>query len=161
MSEQSIPPGLMFRSFLTVASGYVLSQILFSAFAVLLGILFFPEFNDWLQLDQIAQKRMMEENPGDAIPTAMFLSLVVLNAIACWGVGWLVARTAPFARFQHGVFLAVLLFIMFLQIVIADSPAKKRMDVVYMGVLPIAVVLGAKSGCANRGGTASEDGSDN
>ena len=157
MSEPSIPPGLMFRSFLTVASGYVLSQMLFWSIAVVLGMTFFPEFSDWLQLDQTAQKRMMEENPHEAIPTAMFLSLVVLNAIACWGVGWLVAKTAPFARFQHGIFLAVLLFIMFLQIVIADSPAKKRMDAVYMGVLPIAVVLGAKSGCAKLGEPSSED----
>ena len=54
------------------------------------------------------------------------------------------AKTAPFAKFPHAVFLAVILFIMFMQIVIADPPAKKRMDIIYMGALPIAVLLGAK-----------------
>ena len=82
--------------------------------------------------------------PHAAIPQAMFWMMVAGNFIACLGVGWLVAKTAPFAKFPHAVFLAVLLFIMFSQIVIADPPAKKRMDIIYMGALPIAILLGAK-----------------
>jgi hypothetical protein len=144
MTEHSIPPGAMFRSFLTVASGYVLTQILFIGIAYLLGLLFFPEFIAFFNLDKAAQQAMMEDNPHDAIPQAMFWMMVAGNFLACLGVGWLVAKTAPFAKFPHAVFLAVLMFIMFMQIVIADPPAKKRMDIIYMGALPIAILLGAK-----------------
>lgn len=144
MTEQSIPPGLMFRSFLTVASGFVLIRILFGVIAYVLGLMFFPEYIEFTHLDQTAQKAMMENDPHAAIPKAMFWSIVVCNFLACLGVGWLVAKTAPFAKFPHAVFLAVLLFIMFMQIVIADPPDKKRMDIIYMGAFPIAILLGAK-----------------
>ena len=144
MIDQSIPPGLMFRSFLTVASGFVLVWILFSLIAFFLGWLFFPEYIEFIYLDQAAQQAMMDNDPHAAIPKAMFWAMVVCNFLACLGVGWLVAKTAPFAKFPHAVFLAVILFIMFMQIVISDPPAKKRMDIIYMGALPIAILLGAK-----------------
>ena len=144
MNEQSIPPGAMFRSFLTVASGFVLVWIMFALIAYFLGVLFFPEYVEFLYLEPAAQQAMMETDPHAAIPRAMFWAMVVCNFLACMGVGWLVAKTAPFAKFPHAVFLAVILFIMFMQIVIADPPAKKRMDIIYMGALPIAVLLGAK-----------------
>ncbi len=59
--SQSIPPGLMFRSFLTVASGYVLTHILFYIIALGLGALFFPEFMAYSKLDDAAQEKMMAE----------------------------------------------------------------------------------------------------
>jgi hypothetical protein len=145
MNPSNNSPGLMFRSFLTVGSGYVLTQIFFFTFAYLLGRLFFSEYIEFLQLGSEAQQKMMAENPQAAIPVPMFWAMVGLNAVACWGIGWLTAKTAPFARFQHGVFLAVLLFVMFLQIVVADSEAKKWMDLIYMGVLPITILIGANS----------------
>ncbi len=144
MTEQSIPPGMMFRSFLTVASGYVMFWILFSVTAYALGLLFFPEYIAFTHLDEAAKAAMMENNPHEAIPKAMFWGMVAVNVLTCLGLGWLVAKTAPFARFPHAIFLAVLLFIMFTQIVIADPPSKKWMDIIYMGALPIAILLGAK-----------------
>ena len=138
MTERSIPPGMMFRSFLTVASGYVLTQILFFLIAYILGLMFFPEFIAFFNLDKAAQQTMMENNPHDAIPKGMFWAMLAGNFVACWGVGWLVAKTAPFAKFPHAVFLAVLLFIMFMQIVIADPPPKKWMDIIYMGACSLS-----------------------
>ncbi len=136
----------MFRSFLTVASSYVLTQILFFGSAYFLGSLFFPQFMDFFHLDEAAQLKMMAENPQAAIPIPMFWWMVVLNSIACVAVGWLAAKTAPFGKFQHGIFLAVLLFVMFLQVVVADPLAKKWMDLVYLAVLPVSVLVGAKRG---------------
>ena len=123
----------MLRSFLTVASGYVLTLFYVFGSMFLIGSLFFPEFTAFLNLDEAAQQRMMGENPQRAIPLAMFWSIVGFNMLACFGVGWYVAKTAPFAKLPHAIFLAVLLFIYFLQIVIADPPAKKWMDIIYMG----------------------------
>ncbi len=150
MAGQPIPPGLLFRSFLTVASGYVLIQILFFATIYLLGLLFFPEFIEFFNLDPAAQKELMAANPQAAIPLAMFWATVAISFIACAGVGWLVVKTAPFANFAHGIFLAVLLFVMFLQIVISDPQAKKWMDIIYMGALPIGVLTGARLAFAGK-----------
>jgi hypothetical protein len=144
MTDQQIPPGAMLRSFLTVASGYVTTWVVFFIIMFGLGFLFFPPFVEFSKLDAEAQKAMLALNPSDAIPHTMFAAMVVLNAVACLGIGWLVARTAPFAPFSHGIFLAVLVFIMYLQIVIADPAPKKWMDVIYMGVLPVSILQGAK-----------------
>ena len=86
----------------------------------------------------------METNPQTAVPAALFWSTVVLNSFVCVMIGWMVIRTAPFAQFPHAVFLAVLLFINFLQIVIADPKPKKSMTIVYMIAFPIAILIGAK-----------------
>lgn len=136
----------MMRSFLTVASGYMATWVAFFVILLGVGFLFFPPFVEFWKLDSDAQKAMMAVKPTDAIPPAMFAVLVVLNAVACLGIGWLVARSAPFAPFSHGVFLAVLVFVMYLQIVIGDPAPKKWMDVIYMGVLPVAILQGAKWG---------------
>ncbi len=144
MNPQSIPPGTMFRSFLTVASAYVMVLFLLIGTTIALGAMFFPEFMAFFEMDEVAQKRMMAEDPKQAIPIAMFWSIVVVNVLTCFGVGVYVVKTAPFASFAHAVFLAVLLFVYFLQIVIQDPAAKKWMDIVYMGAFPIAVLYGAK-----------------
>jgi len=143
---QQIPPSTMLRSFLTVASAYVAIWVAFFVILLGVGFSFFPPFVEFWQLDSEAQKAMMAINPADAIPHSMFAVLVVLNAAACVGIGFLVARSAPSAPFRHGIFLAVLVFVMYLQIVIADPAPKKWMDVIYMGVLPVAILQGAKWG---------------
>jgi hypothetical protein len=76
----------------------------------------------------------------------MIIAMLIANAICCIAIGWLVARTSPAANFQHGVFLALLVLVWFLQIVVNDPPAKKRYDMIPMVVLPIAVLVGARWG---------------
>lgn len=144
MSNQPLPPIMLLRSFLTVGSGYVLSLMSFIAILVILGYAFFPEFVEFLDLDKQTQETIMETNPETAIPRSMFWSLIVLNSIACIAIGWLVIRTAPFAPFSHAVFLAILMFVYYLQIAIADPPPKKSMTVVYMIAFPVATLIGAK-----------------
>ena len=135
---------MLLRSFLTVGSGYVLSIISLVAILLILGYLNFPEYVEFLDLDEQTQDTIMETNPETAIPPMMFWSTVALNSIACIAIGWLTIRTAPFAPFPHAVFLAVLMFISYLQVVIADPPPKKSMTIVYMIAFPIAVIIGAK-----------------
>jgi ABC-type transport system involved in cytochrome c biogenesis permease subunit len=144
MASQPIEPGLLLRSFLTVGSAYVLIGICFFVILTSLGLLFYPQYVAFIELEPEAQQALMARNPQEAIPPSMFCIMVVLNFLCCIGVGWIVGKTAPFSHFAHGIFLAVLVFVMFLQIVIADPQAKKWMDIVYMGVLPIGVLIGAK-----------------
>lgn len=144
MFNQTLPPGLLFRSFLTVASGYVLCLISISAIMVILGYLGFPSYVEFMALDQEAQQTMMETEPETAIPPTMFWLLVGFSSIACVAVGWIVARTAPFAPFPHAVFLSVLLFIYFLQTALADSGPKQSMTLVFMLAFPLSVFIGAR-----------------
>lgn len=147
MSEHPIPPGLMLRSFMTVGSAYILVMFVsFILIAYLLGVGFFPEFIRFLELESADQQTMMEVEPTAAIPVAMVFALLALNSLVCCGVGWLVSRTAPFSPFTHGVFVAILIFVNYLQIVIADPAAKKWMDALYMVAFPLAILWGAKWG---------------
>jgi hypothetical protein len=144
MSNQTLPPGLLLRSFLTVASGYVLCIISMSSIMVTLGYLGFPSFIEFLDLDIETQQTIMETNPDTAIPPTMFWLTVGLSSIACMAIGWLVVKTAPFAPFPHAAFLAVLLFIYFLQTALADNGPKKSMTLVYMLAFPLAIFIGAR-----------------
>lgn len=97
MSQPSLPPAMLLRSFLTVASGYVMTVLsLFSTF-LLLGYLLFPSFVNFLSLAPEEQEKIMASDPWFAIPIPMFCLAVVLNCVLCAMIGWLVVRTAPFA----------------------------------------------------------------
>ena len=135
---------MLLRSFLTIGSGYVLSIMTYIAIMFALGYAFFPQFVEVMSLDPQARDEVMANNPQTAIPGLMFWLVVGLSSISLMVVGWLVIKTAPFAHFPHAVFLAVLLFISFLQMAIADSPDKKSMTIVYMIAFPLAILIGAK-----------------
>lgn len=145
MSEP-ISPVMMLRSFLTVASGYIICFIAFVAIAFGLGHAFFPDFVEVSNLDLDAQKELMDNNPEQAISRTMFLAMLVLNFAVCFTVGIYVILTAPFAQYGHVIFLAVLMFVNYLQISIADPPAKKAMTLCYLAIFPTAILLGGKFG---------------
>lgn len=144
MSQPPVPPLMMLRSFLTIASGYIVCMLLLFGITSAVGYALFPEFIAFLNLDPAAQEALMADDPSKAIPRAMFWLVVGLHTIVCFGIGWLVIKTAPFAQFAHAVFLSVFLFISYLQISIADPVPKKSMTIVYMFVFPIAIFVGAK-----------------
>lgn len=145
MSEP-VPPIMMLRSFLTVASGYIICLIAFVAIVFGLGYAFFPDFVELQNLDLDAQKEVMDNNPEQAISRTMFLAMLVLNFAACFAVGIYVIWTAPFAHYGHVIFLAILMFVYYLQIAIADPPAKKSMTLCYLVLFPTAVLMGGKFG---------------
>ena len=149
MSQPSLPPAMLLRSFLTVASGYVMTMLaLFSTFA-LLGYLWFPGFIEYLALAPSLQGEIMASDPWSVIPVPMFCLAVVFNCVLCALIGWLVVRTAPFAFFPHAVFVAVLMFVMHLQTIIQDAPEKKTMTLIFLLCFPISLLIGAKIS-ANR-----------
>jgi hypothetical protein len=149
MSQPSLPPAMLLRSFLTVASGYVMTMLsLFSTF-LLLGYLLFPGFVKFLGLSVEERENIMTSDPWSIIPIEMFCLAVVFNCALCALIGWLVVRTAPFAFFPHAVFVAVLMFVTHLQKIIQDAPAEKTMTLVYLLCFPVSLLIGAKIS-ANR-----------
>ncbi len=141
-------PLMVFRSFLTVASGVVFSQMVYLGIAFALGYFFFPEFLEFFKLDDEAQKKIVAEDLESVISMKMFLAHLVLTGGVLFLVGWFSASVAPFAHFQHGLFIAVLVFVSFLQTFMADPPSKKFMDLAFMMVLPMCVLLGARKASA-------------
>lgn len=144
MHHEPIPPMLMLRSFLTVASGYAVSIMSLMVIALILGYTWFPKFIEFLELSPDAQQNIIADDPFNAIPAVMFGAVIVLNSLACFGIGWFVIKTAPFAQFYHAIFLTILMFISYLQIAIADPPAKKTLTIICMFAFPLSVLLGAK-----------------
>ena len=149
MSQPSLPPALLLRSFLTVASGYVMTWLSLVSTFYLLGYLMFPSFVNFLSLKVEERENIMVSDPWSVIPIPMFCLAVVFNCALCAGIGWLIVRTAPFAFFNHAVFVAVLMFVMHLQTIIQDAPEKKTMTLVYLLCFPVSLLIGAKIS-ANR-----------
>ena len=110
MSQPQLSHLMLFRSFLTIGSGYMLSIISLYMITALLGYTCFPEFVEFLELDQPSQETVMANNPAAAVPRLMFVLILILQTIVCLAIGALVIRTAPFAQFPHAVFLACLLY---------------------------------------------------
>lgn len=147
MNEEhhSLPPGMLVKSFLTVAGGYVLSVFGLYGLALILASLFFPETLEAIGAEPEDFERQLADRPETILPVALFWPLVMLNAVFSFGLGYLIARLAPFAKFPHCIFLAVILFVSFLQTAIGAPGALQWMIVLFMASAPIAVLLGARA----------------
>jgi hypothetical protein len=136
---------MMVRSFLTVGSAFVIFVFAFVAIAITLGYLYFPEFTKFFfELDVETQQQIMKDDPSKAIPRTMFLGLLGLVSAACFLIGAYVYWAAPFSRYSHVIFFAVLLLVYHLQMANADPAGKKTMTLIYLFVFPIAVLIGGK-----------------
>ena len=144
MSQDPLPPGMMLRSFLTVGSAFILSVIALIVCIFGIGLGFFPQFAECFNADPEAFQAVMKTNPEKAIPPLMFWIVIGLSLLANMMIGFYVIKTAPFSHFGHALFVAVLLFIYYLQIAIADPPGKKSMTLIYMVAFPLALLVGAK-----------------
>lgn len=144
MNPPPIDPVVMFRSFLTVVSGFVSSGFSVLLIALGLGLLFFPEFMAFFELNDAEQKKQAAENIWQFVPVPMFVILLFLSFFAVYFVGWLSAAWSPFAPFQHGLFIAILVFCWLLQGFIAAPPSRKLMDFAFMLTLPVGILLGAR-----------------
>ena len=107
--------------------------------------MFFPDSYDIL-MDQENVKTIMENTPELFFTKPFFFSLLVTNAVVCFVIGFFVVRVAPFARFPHAVFTALVILISFLQQSIPQPQSVRWMFVVMMAAFPIALLFGAKIG---------------
>jgi len=144
MSQEPLPLGMMFRSFLTVTSAFVLAYVGHIALTLGIGINFYPRFAETFEAGHEALELAIANNPEQLIPQSMFWAVLGLTALVCVAVGLYVVKTAPFSHFNHAVFAAVLLFVFYLQMAIEDPPGKKSMTLFYMVVFPLALLVGAK-----------------
>ena len=140
-NQGPIAPRVMFQSFLVVAVNYATTMILFLASLWLLASLFFPEqlklLNDNEELQEV-----MANSPTDFFTRPFYWSLLVVNILLNFGLGYLVSRLAPFAGLVHAGILAGVLFVTYLQQSREQHPDIQWMFTLMMLVIPAAVVLG-------------------
>ena len=138
-----MPPAKSAKSFLVVAGCYTIFIVgLFGSFIIVTRY-FFPDIFAILQ-DQEIVKTTMENNPESILTRELFWSWLATNALLCCLIGWFAAKAAPFGKFGHAVFLAILIFVSGLQQAIGADQALKWMFVLMMAVLPITVLIGAR-----------------
>ncbi len=149
-----MPPAILMRSFLMVGGGYILSSLAFVGSIWLVSRLFFPAihelFNDSERLVQV-----MATAPEEFYTRSFFWALLLTNVVANAMIGFAAALFAPFAKFPHAVFIAITVFIYFMQQSLTQDPAIQWMFASMMFAFPIAIMFGAHWGIVLSGRQAS------
>ncbi len=139
--DGSVPPMIMFRSFLTIACGVVGHWFLF-AIALVVVSSFFPEYKALLAEARESGEALTEAQAFGAMPRVMLFTVTGVTALLCVLLGIFIGLTAPFGRFVHTIFLAVIVAINYLSGSMAAPPEKKFALMTYLLVLPAAILLG-------------------
>jgi hypothetical protein len=139
-----IPPLLLFRSFLTVVSGFLVAQFVLMAVMWLLSYFFFPDFYQFA-IQDVQQKQLILETRPDAgkPPVELFTGIILITAVCYFGLGCLVVCWSPLAGLAHGVLVALLLFVFFAQGFFGGAEELKLFDLLYLLILPPALLGGA------------------
>jgi len=139
---------LLFKSFLVLVFGFILTFVLAAVLIGLIGLVMFPETINLIGEDPEVFDAAVRANPGGVMPPAFCWTSLAVFAVVGFGSGYVVAWLAPFARFGHGVFLAVMLFVTFLQVLVSGGEFSPMwLKIALNGFTPIAALFGAKS-CA-------------
>jgi hypothetical protein len=149
MPRSPVDPGVFLRSFLVVAGVYC--ALFFSLLMAMLGLarLAFPEvYRLWnLPPESREQFRDAWENRGEVFfPAGLCLGLIGAALVLSLVAGLLVARLAPFSRAGHGVFLAILCIVTWLQITLTQPQIPGWLGFGMLLVSPAAIVVAARWG---------------
>lgn len=146
-----MPPAKLGKSFLLVVACYVLSFVTMWGTFVALGMVVFPEvYQQLMDNDPEVIRQTFENDPESIFPRKMYWVWLLANAVVSLSIGWTIARLAPFGKFPHAIFLAVLMFVGGLQQAISAPQSSKWMFVLIMGVFPIAVLFGASLALSSK-----------
>lgn len=147
--SQYVDPAHFLRSFFVIAVHYV---VLFSG--LLLGWLFismvrFPEVFRLLTLsekDRDELTEVWEKTPEVLFPTELCLWLIGAGILLSLFIGLQTAFWAPFSKAGHGIFLAIVCLVSFLQISITQEGVPKWMMVALLFVCPACIVIASQMG---------------
>lgn len=135
-----LPPQLLFKSFLIVGGGYLFTMLSWIVTYAILVSLFFPKCAELLS----TRGEQLFAEPEIFLPTSLVLMVLAVHSITCALVGMVVSRISPFAKFNHVIFVAVVVFIAFLQNSL-NAPHELRLKfIAMMGAFPVAILIGAK-----------------
>lgn len=137
-----MPPLLMFRSFLTIASGLVAHWVILSGVTIAVAQGLFPEYAAEMMQAQKPGEQIAPEVAFGSIPTAMHWIVIGIVSLLSIGLGMLVGWSAPFGRLVHAIFLAVIVGVNFLSRSISAPQEQKVVMMTYVLIFPLAIFVG-------------------
>ena len=140
-----LPPNLLFKSFLIVGGGYLFTMLSWIVTYAVLASIFFPKCVEFLSnLPPNSSNEDLFAEPDILMPMSLVLMVLAVHSITCMIVGFFISRISPFAKLNHVIFVAVAVYISFLQITLGSPHEFLWKFIAMMGVFPIAILLGAK-----------------
>lgn len=140
----------MIRSFSAVAIGYLASYCFWVVGFLLLSWTptFFPEVAAGWALPSEEFDQQWAIDPTQFVPSSLFWTVFVIGVLGSFLSGFVVVKIAPFSRFGHVVFVAVVVLVSWLQQLISgNSPEQFRwMIQLSMVASVLATVFGGKIG---------------
>jgi len=138
-----IPPFILFRSFLTVASGFLVAQFLLMAVMLALGYFFFHDYFQFAILDAEQREEILATQPDAGTPpVGLLISILLITGLCYLGLGYLVVRMAPLAGLAHAILVSLLLFVWLAQGFFNGDEDRKLFDFLYMLIFPISFFVG-------------------
>lgn len=136
---------LLMKSFMVVIFCYTL----FCSGLVIVGGICFNEFvSAAMNLEPEEFTKQLQENPDELLNRGRRVPFAALATLFCFGLGWLIAKLAPFSKMVHGVILVLLVAAtMFVFATGKDTPAEiQRVCMIMVALGPIAIVIGTRLG---------------
>jgi len=140
----------MIRSFFSVAVGYLVNVLFWVGSLMVLGWTpnFFPEVAAVWALPEEQFKQQVTNDATQLVPSRLFWWVFGIGLLGSFLAGFIVVKIAPFSRFGHVIFAAVVVFVSGLQLLVSgDSPNELRwMILLSMISAALATVFGGKIG---------------
>ncbi|MGI9516578.1 MAG: hypothetical protein ACR2NP_06025 [Pirellulaceae bacterium] len=145
-----VDPAHFLRSFFVITFHYVMLYL-----GVLMGMLFiawlrFPRvFELWTPKNEQEKDRFTEaweNSPELFFPLEMCLWLVALAVVLSLFIGLQVAFWAPFSKAGHGIFLAIVCIVTWLQISITNDQMPKWLMMALLILSPVCIVIASNVG---------------
>lgn len=140
----------MILSFTSVAVGYLISNFFWiGSLRVLVSVPnFFPQAAAVWALPKEDFQQQLANDPAVVVPNLLFWYVFGMGVLGSFIAGFIVVKIAPFSRFGHVVFVAVVVFVSWLQQLISgESPHEFRwMILLSMISMALATVYGGKLG---------------
>ena len=140
--DGAMPPMLLFRSFLTIACGVVCQNFIVGGVTLAIASFYFPEYLADLAASGESGEAFAEAQAYVPMPRKMLFAVATISAAFCVLLGIFIGLTAPFGRFVHAIFLAVIVGVNYLSGSMAAPPEQKVVLVTYMLVFPLSILLG-------------------
>ena len=145
-----IPPGQMIRSFSAVAIGYLASYFFWAGSFLLLILTpnFFPEVAAGWALPGKEFDQQWAVDPTQFVPNSLFWIVFAVGVLGSLLSGFVVVKIAPFSGFGHVIFVAVVVFISWLQQLISEDTPDPFRWMIQLSMISavLATALGGKIG---------------
>ena len=140
--DGAMPPMLLFRSFLTIACGVVCQNFIVGAITLLIANFYFPDYLADLAATGEPGEAFAEAQAYVPMPQQMLIAVTAISSALCILLGVFIGLTAPFGRFTHSIFLAVIVGVNYLSGSMTAPPEQKVVLMTYLLVFPLSILLG-------------------